>query len=269
MPILETPADPAVESPVHPPAPAPPGSEPEAPSRPEASAQKPAARSFAHGLNFYKLFWIFFIGCFAGVVIETIWCLVVHSKFESRQGLIYGPFNPVYGFGVLVLTVGLHWLSKKRDLWIFLGSMILGSGVEYLCSWVQETVFGTLSWQYDARPFNLNGRIDLLHSVFWGLLGLIWVKELYPRLSRLIEKIPNRWGIPLTWVLVVFMALNMVISGLAVARQTERHAGIPASNAVEVFLDRHYSDERLKKVYTNMVPAGSPPADEGAPNSGK
>ena len=27
-------------------------------------------KSFASGLNFYKLFWIFYIGCFAGVVIE-------------------------------------------------------------------------------------------------------------------------------------------------------------------------------------------------------
>lgn len=257
MPILETPAEPALKTPAQPPAPIPPVPE------------EPAVRSFAHGLNFYKLFWIFFIGCFAGVVIETIWCLIVHSKFESRQGLIYGPFNPVYGFGALVLTVGLHWLSKKRDLWIFLGSVVLGSAAEYLCSWVQETVFGTLSWQYDAMPFNLNGRINLLYSIFWGILGLLWVKELYPRLSRLIEKIPNRWGIPLTWVLVVFMALNMAISGLAVARQTERHAGIPASNAFEVFLDEHYDDERLKKVYTNMVPADSSPTEEDSTTSGK
>ena len=27
---------------------------------------------FAHGLNFYKLFWVFLIGCFAGVVVETV-----------------------------------------------------------------------------------------------------------------------------------------------------------------------------------------------------
>lgn len=65
------------------------------------------------------------------------------------------------------------------------------------------------------------------------------------------------------------MALNMAISGLAVARQTERHAGIPASNAFELFLDEHYDDERLKRVYTNMVPAASPPTNESSANSGK
>ena len=61
-------------------------------------------RSFAHGLNFYKLFWVFLIGCFLGVIIELIWCAVLYQKFESRAGLIYGPFNPVYGFGALVLA---------------------------------------------------------------------------------------------------------------------------------------------------------------------
>ncbi|MBQ8333199.1 MAG: hypothetical protein IJX93_05440, partial [Clostridia bacterium] len=57
--------------------------------------------SFAHGLNFYKLFWVFTIGCFIGVVIETFWCLLRYRKLESRKGLVWGPFNLVYGFGAL------------------------------------------------------------------------------------------------------------------------------------------------------------------------
>ena len=56
-------------------------------------------KSFATGIGFYKLFWVFFIGCFVGVVIEVLFCIfVTEHRYESRQGLIYGPFNPVYGF---------------------------------------------------------------------------------------------------------------------------------------------------------------------------
>jgi len=207
-------------------------------------------RSFAHGLNFYKLFWVFLIGCFLGVIIELIWCAVLYQKFESRAGLIYGPFNPVYGFGALVLSVGLHWLIKKRDLWVFLGSAVLGSAAEFACSWFQEMVFGSVSWQYDGTVLNLQGRINLLHGLLWGLLGLLWVKELYPRLSRLIEKIPNKIGVALTWTLAVLMAADIAISAMAVYRQSERREGIPAGNAV----DEHYPDEFLAKIYTNMVP---------------
>ena len=54
-------------------------------------------KSFANGFNFYKLFWIFYIGCLAGVIVETIWCIVTNGYFEYRTALILEPLNPVYG----------------------------------------------------------------------------------------------------------------------------------------------------------------------------
>lgn len=209
-------------------------------------------RSFADGYNFYKLFGVFFICSFLGVVIEMIWCVITNRYLESRQGLIYGPFNLVYGFGGLLITIGLRWLSAKRDLWIFFGGMLIGSLFEYLCSWVQEMMFGTVSWEYSGMRFNLNGRINLLYSFFWGILALLWVKNIYPAMSNLIEKIPNKIGKPLTWILLVFMILNSLISALAVYRQTERYHNIPAENVLEEFLDNHYPDDFLKKIYPNM-----------------
>ena len=209
--------------------------------------------TFAKGFNFYKLFWIFFIGCFLGVVIETIWCLVTRFKFESRSGLIYGPFNLVYGFGAVFITVALYWLRNKRDLWIFLGGTILGGAFEYLCSYVQQAMFSTVSWEYSNMPFNLHGRINLTYSFFWGILALLWVKEVYPRVSNLIEKIPAKIGKPLTYILLLFMIFNSAISAMAVNRQVERRNNIEATSSVDVFLDKHYPDELLKKVYANMI----------------
>lgn len=104
---------------------------------------------------------------------------------------------------------------------------MLGSAAEFACSWFQEMVFGSVSWQYDGTVLNLQGRINLLHGLLWGLLGLLWVKELYPRLSRLIEKIPNKIGVALTWTLAVLMAADIAISAMAVYRQSERREGIP------------------------------------------
>lgn len=210
-------------------------------------------KPFASGMNFYKLFWVFFLGCIAGVIVETLWCLFREHMIENRSGVIYGPFNPVYGFGALIMTVCLHKLSKKRDIWIFFGSMVLGGAFEYVCSLFQEIVMGTISWDYSGMALEFGGRTSLLYSFFWGILGLFWIKDLYPRLSRLIEKIPNKVGKPLTWVLCVFMIFNMAISSLAVMRQTERHEGVPAEDPVREFLDRHYTDEFLAKIYPNMI----------------
>lgn len=49
-------------------------------------------KSFATGLNFYKLFWIFFIGCFLGVVIETFYCMLQYNTIESRTALVLRTF---------------------------------------------------------------------------------------------------------------------------------------------------------------------------------
>lgn len=130
--------------------------------------------SFASGLNFYKLFWIFFIGCFIGVVIEELWCMVRYRKIGSRKGLIYGPFNLVYGFGTLIITISLIWFSNKRDIVIFAFGASIGGVYEYLCSVLQEKLLGSISWNYKRLPFSLKGRINLLYcffGVFWQFSG--------------------------------------------------------------------------------------------------
>lgn len=129
---------------------------------------------FAHGLNFYKLFWVFFLCCFLGVVIETIFCWIASGRLSQRTGLVWGPFNLIYGIGAVLLTVCLHPFIGKSDRWIFIGGSIIGGAFEYFCSWLQETVLGTVSWDYTGYPFNLNGRINLLYCLFWGALALVW-----------------------------------------------------------------------------------------------
>lgn len=209
-------------------------------------------KSFASGLNFYKLVWIFFIGSFLGVVCEVLFCLLIDHRFESRQGVIYGPFNPVYGVGVVLITLCLYWLRNKRDFWTFLCGSILGAVSEYVCSWFQETFIGTVSWDYSDMWGNINGRTCLLYAGIWGFLAMLWMKFLYPLFSKLIEAIPNKIGYPLTWILLIAMLVNILISSLAVNRMTARYQGVEPQNAVDEFLDDAYPDEYLIKIYRHM-----------------
>lgn len=217
---------------------------------------KKADKSFASGIDLYKLFWVFMIGCFLGVVVETLFCLVTHGYIESRQGVIYGPFNPVYGFGAVLMTLVLNPISHRKWYIIFALGMVLGGGFEFVSSYIQQFTTGTVSWQYHQMPFNLGGRTSLRYSFYWGALSLLWVKEIYPLMSKLIKKIPRRVGVPLAWVLVVFMIFNMTISALAVNRWNERTQGISANGGFEEFLDTVYPDDFMDKVYPNMVHVG-------------
>ncbi len=207
---------------------------------------------FAKGMNLYKLLLICFVGSFVGVIIELLWCLITNGYIESRSGLVYGPFNLLYGIGAVALTVCLYKF-RNRGAWIsFLGGMIVGSVVEYICSWGQELLFGSRSWDYSHMPFNINGRICLLYSVFWGLLGVLWIKNIYPRMAKWILKIPNRIGKIGTWVLVVFFVFNAFMSGASMYRWAQRTEGIAPSNSFWVFMDERFPDERMEKVYANM-----------------
>lgn len=207
---------------------------------------------FARGMNGYKLGMIVFIGSFVGVVIELLWCLVTNGYLESRSGLVYGPFNMLYGIGAAALSV-LLYRFRNRGRWLsFVGGMLIGSIVEYLCSWLMEVAFGSASWDYSHLPFNLNGRICLAYSVMWGFLGVFWIKDLYPRISSWILKIPNHAGKIVTWVLIIFLAFNCTVSGLAVLRWSERMNGVNARNPYEQFMDARFPDERMERVYANM-----------------
>lgn len=225
---------------------------PVTPTNAEIDYEEKVTKHFASGAAFHKLFWVFFIGCFGGVVIETIWCIITRGHYESRVGLIYGPFNLVYGFGALVLTYSLYKYRNRSWFYSFIGGFISGSVVEYLCSFFQEMAFGSTSWDYSAMPFNLNGRICLQYSIYWGILGIIWIKTIYPMMATWILKIPNKVGKPLTSLLLVFMIFNSFMSASVVYRWYGRIQNKPSTNIFETYIDNHYPDERMEKIYANL-----------------
>lgn len=207
---------------------------------------------FSGGMNLYKLALVFIIGSFVGVLVELAWCLMRYGYLESRNGVVWGPFSPLYGLGAAALSLALYRFRNRGPWLSFVGGFVIGSVVEYVCSWFQEVAFGSRSWNYSAMPFNINGRICLLYSIFWGVLGVFWIKDIYPRMSKWILKLPNRPGKVLTWALTVFMAVNCLVSGLAVLRWSDRLSGQPARNAYEAFMDERFPDERMEGIYANM-----------------
>ena len=217
----------------------------------ESKEDKP----FAYGFCFTKLFYLFVIGSFIGTILETIWAFCVDGHFEMRVGMVYGPFIPVYGGGACFLTAALYKLYKLNDTLVFVISAFVGAGFEYFCSWLQEQMFGTVSWDYSDTPFNLDGRTNLMYALIWGFLGLVWVRYLYPWTAKLIEKIPKRAGAIITTFLIVFMAFNGFMSVTATSRWSQRTEGVPASNSFEEYLDEKFDNEKMEFLFPGMKKA--------------
>lgn len=212
---------------------------------------------FARGISYYKLFWVFFFASFLGAVTETLFMFLTRGQLQNRSGVIFGQFSLVWGMGAVLFTVCFHRLSGKRDLYTFVAGTVLGGAYEYLCSWLQELLFGACFWDYSHIPLNIHGRVSLLYSMFWGVAAVLWVKDIYPRMCRLIGHIPNRVGKPLTWAVSLFMAFNILLSAAALARWDQRQLGTPPQNSVDVFLDRHFPDRRMYQNYSTLTFVGT------------
>lgn len=197
----------------------------------------------------YHIFWLFLIGSIFGCIYETIICILDRGHFEFRQGLIYGPFVPIYGIGLLLLVVVA---SHKKHLYsIFLSCAFLGGITEYICSWVQENIFGTISWSYTKNWMNFDGRTSPFHMLIWGVLGVLFIKLVYPYVQKMLSFLIKKERLIITHILIGFMIFNITISLLACYRQTERTRKIPPKNAFDQLLDKWYPDVFLDTIYAN------------------
>ena len=204
---------------------------------------------FAAGCCMQKLVWLFFIGCLLGDITETIFCRITAGVWMSRSSLVWGPFSIVWGFAIAAVTDLLYKYKDRSDRFLFLMGTALGGAYEYLCSVLSEMVFGTVFWDYSEIPFNLGGRINLLYCFFWGFAAVAWFKIFYPPVSRLIEKIPVKIGKIITWLLIIFMLADGIVSSAALARYNARSNGIEAANSFESWVDEHFDDGRMAQVY--------------------
>ena len=177
---------------------------------------------------------------------------------DSRSSVVWGPFSIVWGLALALATWLLYRYKDRSSTFLFVVGTLVGGAYEYLCSVFTEIVFGTVFWDYSAIPFNLAGRVNLLYCFFWGIAAVVWFRVFYPVLSRWIEKIPLRPGKVITWCLLVFMAANVLVSSAALSRYTARVSGVPAQNAVEVYLDAHYDDARMAAIYPKAVHTDKP-----------
>lgn len=209
---------------------------------------------------FYQAVILFVVGCVFGTYWEEIMHLVTTfwatgtPIWESRRGLVYGPFSPVYGIGAVLIYL-VFYLPKVKGWVCFVGGAIFGGALEYILSVLQEWIFGTRSWDYSDRLLDIGGRTTVPYMIVWGALVFLVAKWICPFVDEMCQKVEAK---KLQWVCVgmaVFLMFDVTVSVAAVWRQTERREGDPANTRIEQILDRRFPDERLQKIYSNTKEA--------------
>ena len=133
--------------------------------------------------RFKYLIFLFIILSFLGGILEISYMLLIEHRFVIG-GFFHAPIRPIYGFGGLLLFF-MPAVLKKSNFLIFMSSFVICSIFEYLTSYLLEIIFNKIIWNYSNFFFNINGRICLLHSIIWGVLGVLFIKVIQPKIYRL------------------------------------------------------------------------------------
>ncbi len=204
-------------------------------------------KKFAKDMHFFKLFWVFMFAAFFGSLIQIVFNSVIKRQFVVSSGAVYGWFNIFWGLGAVIVTLLFHRMKQNRDfILMILGTFLCGI-YQYLFCMIGEHLFGmrfhavNLFSKFEA----LDGRVNMLYCLVGGILITFWIKDIYPVLSNLIERIPAVLGNVVSIVVVLLMAANLVISAMAIMRMKERHVDPTQYSPLDIFLDLQYSDNFL------------------------
>ena len=165
------------------------------------------------GISIWRLLAYFIIYSFIGFVLETLFGLVTKGVIESRRSSLYTPVCCIYGVGAVIMILGLQYF-KKNNYSLFFGGFIIGSIVEYVISLVGEFIFHIKWWDYSNMPFNINGRICIAFSFFWGILAIYLMSYLNPKIDELIDKIKTKISIKLLKTIVIVGILIIFVDFL-------------------------------------------------------
>ncbi|MDO4555481.1 MAG: cardiolipin synthase [Lachnospiraceae bacterium] len=171
----------------------------------------------------------FFIYSFLGWCLEVAAAAIRTEKFVNR-GFLNGPLCPVYGVGIVSMTVLLtRWESK--ELMVLVGAALIGAVLEYGTGYLLERLTNIKWWDYSNQPFHLHGRISLISVAAWGFGGVIFLKVnkiVYGIVP--IDTIPEylQWGHVVLTILTVFLVIDMIASFLTVHSLQNRFKKINA-----------------------------------------
>lgn len=162
--------------------------------------------------NIYEFIWVFMFYSFVGWCVEVAFAAVNKGIFVNR-GFLNGPYCPIYGIGVTIVVSSL-WKVKDNTLYLFLGSVVLTTLLEYLTGLILEKIFNNKWWDYSDVPFNIKGYVCLKFSILWGLACTLVVGEIHPKVYNLIKLIPEKFG----YIFIIIFLLSFLIDIIATVR---------------------------------------------------
>lgn len=152
----------------------------------------------------------FVIYSFLGYICEVLYCSFLQKKFVNR-GFLFGPICPIYGFGAILTIYSLDGI-KQNPIFVFILGILITSTLEYYTSYIFEKIFNNKWWDYSYRVDNINGRICLGNSIYFGLAILITIYIINPFISSALNLIGKNLMVILAILIFIVLFIDLLFS---------------------------------------------------------
>ena len=164
--------------------------------------------------NWFDILTYFIIYSFLGWIMESIFRSIAEKKLINT-GFLRGPFCPIYGFGAIIMFIFLESLQNKPII-LFIVSVIVLTAWEYIVGVLLEKIFKTKYWDYSEHKFNFQGRICLTNSIYWGILGIVFIKYIHPFMQNMVSKVDTKLLTYIIAILSIVFIIDMITTSIKV-----------------------------------------------------
>ena len=205
-------------------------------------------------ITIWRFFAYFIIYSFLGWIIETAFAFFIMGVLESRKSFLFGPICAIYGLGATVMIVVLRFFDKNNYRLFFAG-LLVGTTTEYMVSLIGELWLHMRWWDYSGQFLNINGRISLIYSLVWGILAIVLMRFINPRIDKFIDWIsikitPKIFNIIIS-IIIVLLFVDWLYSAAAqewvlIKVSIEKDLNIKDKEKAQREYDKIYSNENTK-----------------------
>lgn len=202
-------------------------------------------------------FLLFIIYAFLGWCIEIVVCGIPAKKFINR-GFLIGPYCPIYGYAGIAMTLLLQQYSNDL-ITLFILSAVICTFIEYITSYAMEKLFHARWWDYSDKKFNINGRVCLINSIYFGILGCLVIHLVSPFFISILSRLPSiALNITSYSLFAIFVTDNII--SFNVISKFKFASELPSKDNTEEITEKikqalsqtSFLSERLLNAYPNM-----------------
>lgn len=184
-----------------------------------------------------------------------------------------GHFYGIYGVGAVIIIIFAQYFNKN-NFTLFLGGYVIGSVTEYLISFLLEVILHTTWWDYSNYFLNINGRICLIYSAFWGILTIFLIKKFNPFIDKIMDKIESKISRKVLKGIIIFLVIFLIIDCIATCYAQDAFiTRMVIENGIETkdlqkreadyrkleerehlvkFINTHWNDKKMIRTFPNM-----------------